>query len=97
MGCDGTMRHGSMAPRRPYTIAGSGGVEQAQRQRFERACEDGGFRRMMRGLASASGEEKVMMIDATCLKALRTASGLRAIKGGPTTSAGAGSGERRAG
>jgi len=43
---------------------------------------------MMEGLASEGGEETVVMIDATYLKAHRTASSLRAKKGGPTTSAG---------
>jgi hypothetical protein len=57
----------------------------------------GVFARMMEGLASKGGQEKVVMIDATYLKAHRTASSLRAKKGGPTTSAVASSGERRAG
>ncbi len=53
---------------------------------------------MMEGLASKGGQEKVVMIDATYLKAHRTASSMRAKKrGGPTTSAVASSGERRAG
>lgn len=42
----------------------------------------------MKGLASESGEEKVVMIDATYLKAHGTATSLRAKKGAPTTSAG---------
>ena len=45
--------------------------------------------RMMEGLASESTEQKTVMIDATYLKAHRTASSLRAKKGDPTTSAGA--------
>ena len=44
---------------------------------------------MMEGLASESTEQKTVMIDATYLKAHRTASSLRAKKGDPTTSAGA--------
>lgn len=48
----------------------------------------GVFARMMEGLASEGGEEKVVMIDATYLKAHRTASSLRAKKGGPRISAG---------
>jgi hypothetical protein len=48
----------------------------------------GVFARMMEGLASEGGEEKVVMIDATYLKAHRTALSLRAIKGGPMTSGG---------
>ncbi len=42
---------------------------------------------MMKGLAFEGGEEKVVMIDATYLKAHRTASSLRAKKGGATPSA----------
>ena len=38
----------------------------------------GVFAQMMEGLASEGGEEKVVMIDATYLKAHRTASSLRA-------------------
>ena len=52
---------------------------------------------MMEGLASGGGEEKVVMIDATYLKAHRTASSLRAKKGGLTISAGARSGAQKAG
>ncbi len=47
----------------------------------------GVFARMMEGLASASTEQKTVMIDATYLKAHRSASSLRAKKGGPTTNA----------
>ena len=43
----------------------------------------GVFARMMEGLGSAGGEEKVVMIDATYLKANRTASSLRAKTYGP--------------
>jgi uncharacterized protein (DUF2236 family) len=43
----------------------------------------GVFARMMEGLASEGGEEKVVMIDATYLKAHRTASSLRAQTYGP--------------
>jgi hypothetical protein len=48
----------------------------------------GVFARIMAGLASGGGEEKVVMIDATCLKAHRTASSLRVKRWGATTSAG---------
>lgn len=48
----------------------------------------GVFARMMEGLASEGGEEQVVMIDATYLKAHRTALSLRAKKGGPRISAG---------
>ena len=47
----------------------------------------GVFARMMVGLGSEGGEDKVVMIDATYLKAHRTASSLRAKKGGQTISA----------
>ena len=48
----------------------------------------GMFAWMMEGLSSDGGEEKVIMIDATSLKAHRTASSLRAKKGGPAASEG---------
>ena len=56
--------------------------------RWKRWGDMGVFARMMEGLASEGSEEKVVMIDATYLKAHRTASSLRAKKGGPTISAG---------
>ena len=43
----------------------------------------GVFTRMMEGLASKGSEQKTIMIDATYLKAHRTASSLRAKKAGP--------------
>jgi hypothetical protein len=49
----------------------------------------GVFARMMEGLASNGTGQKTVMIDATYLKAHRTASSLRAKKGGQTISAGA--------
>jgi len=49
---------------------------------YKRWGDMGVFARMMEGLASDGGEEKVVMIDATYLKAHRTASSLRATKGG---------------
>lgn len=49
--------------------------------RWKRWGDLGVFARMMEGLASEGGEEKVVMIDATYLKAHRTASSLRAKKG----------------
>jgi transposase len=67
--------------------------------RWKRWVDMGVFARMMEGLASEGGEEKVVMIDVSghaplvraCLrkylKAHRTASSLRAKKGGQTTSA----------
>lgn len=56
--------------------------------RWKRWGDMGVFARMMEGLASGGGEEKVVMIDATYLKAHRTASSLRAKKGGLTINAG---------
>ena len=55
--------------------------------RWIRWLRMGVFARIMEGLASGGGEESVVMIDATCLKAHRTASSLRVKKGGPTTGA----------
>ena len=51
--------------------------------------------RIMEGRASDGGQEKVGMVDATCLKAHRTASSLRVQKTDPTTGAGARSDPRR--
>ena len=65
--------------------------------RWKRWGDMGVFARMMEGLASEGTEHKTIMIDATYLKAHRTASSLRAKKGGPMTSAGASSGARKAG
>ena len=49
--------------------------------RWKRWGDMGVFARMMEGLASKGGQEKVVMIDATYLKAHRTASSLRIEKG----------------
>ena len=46
------------------------------------------FSRMMEGLASEGTEHKTVVINATDLKARRTASSLRAKNGGPPKSAG---------
>jgi transposase len=56
--------------------------------RWKRWGDMGVFARMMEGLASEGAEQKTIMIDATYLKAHRTASSLRVKKGGQTTSAG---------
>lgn len=56
--------------------------------RWKRWGEIGVFARIMMELASEGTDEKTVMIDATYLKAHRTASSLRAKKGGLTTSAG---------
>ena len=65
--------------------------------RWKRWGDMGVFARMMEGLARDGGEEMTVMIDATYLKAHRTASSLRAKKGGPMTNAAASSDEQRAG
>ncbi len=65
--CDAPSGYGS--PKRPYN-------------RWKRWGNIGVFARMMEGLASGGGEEKVDIIDATYLKAHRTVSSLRAKKGG---------------
>ena len=49
--------------------------------RWKRWGEKGIFLQMMEGLAAASAESKTVMIDATYLKAHRTASSLRVKKG----------------
>ncbi len=56
--------------------------------RWKRWGDMGVFARMMEGLASEGTEQKTIMIDATYLKVHRTASSLRAKKGGSTTSTG---------
>ena len=50
--------------------------------RWKRCSEKGIFARMMIGLAAEHGEKKTVMIDATYLKAHRTATSLAAKKGG---------------
>ncbi len=50
--------------------------------RWKRWGEMGVFVRMMEGLAAAGAERKTIMIDATYLKAHRTASSLAVKKGG---------------
>lgn len=50
--------------------------------RWKRWSEKGIFAKMMVGLAAGHCEEKTMMIDATYLKAHRTATSMAAKKGG---------------
>ena len=50
--------------------------------RWERRSDNGVFARIMVGLAEESTEHKTIMIDATYLKAHRTASSLCVKKGG---------------
>ena len=59
------------------------------RHRSERSREQGVFARIMTGLAAESAESKTIMIDATYLKAHRTASSLRAKKGSVDARSGA--------
>ena len=54
--------------------------------RWKRWGDKGVFARMMEGLASEAAVPKTVMIDATYLKARRTATSLRSKKGGPKTS-----------
>ena len=61
--------------------------------RWKRWSDMGVFARIMAGLASESTEQETIMVDTTYLKAHRTASSLRAKKGGAAGS----SDERRAG
>jgi transposase len=53
--------------------------------RWKRWGDEGVFARMMEGLASEAAIPKTVMIDATYLKAHRTATSLRSKKGGRTT------------
>lgn len=53
-----------------------------ERHWFERGHEQGIFARMTAGLAAEHGEKKTVMIDATHLKARRTATSMGVRKGG---------------
>jgi len=64
--------------------------------RWKRWGEKGIFARMMHGLAAEAAVPKTVMIDATYLKAHRTASSLWSKKGGLGTSGDARSGEPKA-
>ncbi len=57
------------------------GPHKALYNRWKRWGEKGIFLQMMEGLAAASPDPKTVMIDATYLKAHRTASSLRVKKG----------------
>ena len=65
--------------------------------RWKRWSDRGIFACMMHGLAAEAAVPKTVMIDATYLKAHRTASSLRIRKGGPTTDGGGQSVEPKAG
>ena len=65
--------------------------------RWKRWSGMGVFARMMAGLAAGAEVPKTVMIDATYLKAHRTASSLRAKKGGRHPRGGASSGAQRVG
>ena len=58
------------------------GPPKALYNRWKRWSDMGVFARIMKGLAGESAERKTIMIDATYLKAHRTASSLRLKKGG---------------
>lgn len=58
------------------------GPHKALYNRWKRWSEKGIFAEMMADLAASHGEEKTVMIDATYLKAHRTASSLAVKKGG---------------
>ena len=53
--------------------------------RWKRWSDNGVFARMMDGLATEAATPKTVMIDATYLKAHRTATSLRSRKGDPAT------------
>ena len=58
------------------------GPPKALYNRWKRWSEKGIFARMMAGLAAEHGEKTTVMIDATYLKAHRTATSMAAKKGG---------------
>ncbi len=60
---------------------GEYGLHKTLYNRWKRWGDAGVFLRMMEGLAAVSAEPKTVMIDATYLKAHRTASSLRVEKG----------------
>ncbi|WP_342365244.1 transposase [Paracoccus ravus] len=57
------------------------GAHKTVYSRWKRWSENGIFARMMAGLAAEHGEEKTVMIDATYLKAPRTAISMAAKQG----------------
>jgi transposase len=65
--------------------------------RWKRWGDKGIFARMMHGLAAEAAVPKTVMIDATYLKAHRTATSRRVKKGGPTTNEAVSSAEQKAG
>jgi transposase len=58
------------------------GPHKTLQNRWKRWSDKGIFVRMMAGLAAEHGEEKTVMIDATYLKAYRTATSMGFKKGG---------------
>ena len=58
------------------------GPHKTLHNRWKRWSDKGIFAEMMIGLASEHGEEKAVMIDATCLKTHRTATSMGVKKGG---------------
>ncbi len=71
-------RNGLRWARRPEAY----GPHKTLYSRWKRWSEKGVFARMMAGLAAGHGEKKTVMIDATYLKAHRTATSMAAKKGG---------------
>ena len=61
------------------------GLPKTLYNRWKRWGDKGVFAKMMEGLASEAAVPKTVMIDATYLKAHRTATSLRSKKGDPTT------------
>ena len=60
----------------------SHGKPRVDDRRWKRWSDKGIFAQMLVGLAAEHGEEKTVMIDATYLKAHRTATSMAAKKGG---------------
>ena len=58
------------------------GLAKTLNNRWKRWSDKGVFARMMVGISSEATSPKTVMIDATILKALRTATSLRSEKGG---------------
>jgi len=58
------------------------GPHKTLRYRWKRWSDKGVLARIMAGLAAEHGEKRTAMIDATCLKAHRTATGMGVRKGG---------------
>ena len=82
MGYAGVMRLSSMDRRRHCIIAGSAPLRHELHAFPVNGSDMGVFARIMMGLAEQAPDNKTISIDATYLKAHRTASSLRLKKGG---------------